>query len=96
VDIHHEVRPTVCLEEEASADREGACVVPLHQAGKEDEVDLCVAVLVEWALVLWDEVLLLQATTISVKVLMAKALRRGSSRRTVRVIGAYLHRLLWR
>lgn len=86
----------MCLEEEGSADREEACVVPLHRAGKEDEADLCVADLVEWALVLWDEVLLLQATTTSAKVRIAKVLRRGSSRRTVRVTGAHLHRPLWR
>lgn len=83
------------LEEADSTDREEACAVLHRQAGKVDEVDPCVAVLVAWALALWGEVSLLQAITTTAKVLMDKALHHVNSRRTVKAIGVRRLSLLW-
>ena len=84
------------LEEEASEDQEEVCAALHRQGGRVDEAVLCVVVLAGWVLVLWDEVLLLQATPITVRVLTAKDLLHANSHRTVRVTGAHLHSLLWR
>ena len=83
------------LEEEDSADHEEVCAVLHRQAGKADEVDLCVAGLVEWGLVLRDEVLLLQATITTVKALIVRVLHHVNSRHTVKVIEMHLHNPLW-
>lgn len=101
---HLEAHPTVYLAEEDSEDPEAACAVPLHQAGKAAVV-ACAAVLVEWDLALWDEALLLLATTTMLQVPTVKPHRRESNRptvkahhesnhRMVRATGAHRHSLL--
>lgn len=75
------------LEEEDLAGREEVCVVLHRQVGKEDAADLCAAVQVALAQVLWDEVLPLQATTTTTtKLLTDKALLHVSSHHTAKVI----------
>lgn len=86
---------TACPEEEGSALHEEECAVLHHLVGRVDEAVPCVAGPAEWALVPWDEVLLPQDTTTTIRVPMVRVLRHTSSHLTVRVTGMHPHSLLW-
>jgi hypothetical protein len=94
VATHHEALRTASLEEEAVVVHEEECAALRLRAGRVDEAVLCVVDPVEWDQVPWDEELLPQDTTTSIRVLTVRALRHASSRLTVRVTGACLLSLL--
>ena len=96
VATHHEALPTASLEEEDEAVHEVECVVLHLQVGKVDEVVPCAVDPVEWVLVPWDEVLLPQDTTTSIRVLTVRVLRHASNLRMVRATGVCLPSLLCR